>query len=347
MKFIFSLLLCLAVSAPAMASVTISSPYNGETVSSPFTLSANAGWCSGQWISSIGYSLDSSTHTTLWHNNKINTSVSASGGTHTIHVKSWGHAGSVCVADVKVTVTTVSSNSVSSGSTSSGPWKPSNAVSVSAIQMLSNWRADHDGATGSGWASGTTGLVGSPSRGGAGTRAFVTKFGNHAGERYSASFNDDAYSKNFIWDGWVYLGDSAKYLANLELDLNQTVPSGNTVIYGFQCDGYSSTWDVSANTGSTTSPHGAWIHTGAYCNPRAWARNTWHHVQIRYSRDDGGNVTYYSVYLDGKRQDINRKVFSAYKLGWGKTLLTNFQVDGLGTGGTIYAYLSSLTVYRW
>src|SRR6185437_11998197 len=190
MKFILSLLLCLAVAAPAMASVTISSPYNGETVSSPFTLSANAGWCSGQWISSIGYSIDNSTKTTLWHNNKINTSVSASGGTHTIHVKSWGHAGSVCVADVKVTVTTVSSNSVSSGSTSSGPWKPSNAVSVSAIQMLSNWRADHDGATGSGWASGTTGLVGSPTRGGAGTRAFVTKFGNHAGERYSASFND-------------------------------------------------------------------------------------------------------------------------------------------------------------
>jgi hypothetical protein len=40
-------------------------------------------------------------------------------------------------------------------------------------------------------------------------------------------------------------------------------------------------------------------------------------------------------------------VFSAYSLGWGKTLLTNFQVDGLGSGGTIYTYLSTLKVYRW
>jgi hypothetical protein len=223
---------------------------------------------------------------------------------------------------------------------------PSNAVSVGAIQMLSNWRADHDTGTGSGWASGATGLVASPSRNG-GTRAFVTNFGNHGGERYSSSFDDDANAKNFVYDAWIYLGDSAKYLANLELDLNQTVPSGNTVIYGFQCDGYSNTWDYSVNTGTPSHPQGAWKHTGAYCNPRDWKRNAWHHVQVRYSRDDGGNVTYYTVWLDGKRQDINRKGFSAYALGWGKTLLTNFQVDGLGSGGTIYAYLSDLKVYRW
>lgn len=344
MKFLVSLLLCLSVAAPAMASVTISSPYNGESVTSPFNLSATAGWCSGQWISAIGYSIDNSTHTTLWHNNKIDTSVSASSGYHTVHVKSWGYNGSVCMSDVKVNVTTLSSNSISS---SSGPWIPSNATSVSGIQMLSNWRADHDTGTGSGWASGYTSLVGSPSRSSGGTRQFITKYGNHGGERYSSSFDDDSSSKNFVYDAWIYLGNSASNLANLELDLNQTVSSGNTVIFGFQCDGYYNTWDYSANTGSASSPHGTWKHSGAYCNPRAWTRNTWHHVQVRYSRDDGGNVTYYSVYFDGKRSDINKKVFSAYSLGWGKTLLTNFQVDGLGSGGTIYTYLSTLKVYRW
>jgi hypothetical protein len=34
-------------------------------------------------------------------------------------------------------------------------------------------------------------------------------------------------------------------------------------------------------------------------------------------------------------------------LGWASTLLTNFQIDGLGSGGSTIAYLDNLTVYRW
>jgi hypothetical protein len=32
--------------------------------------------------------------------------------------------------------------------------------------------------------------------------------------------------------------------------------------------------------------------------------------------------------------------------GWGPTMLTNFQVDGLGSGSNT-VYLDDLTVYRW
>jgi hypothetical protein len=72
----------------------------------------------------------------------------------------------------------------------------------------------------------------------------------------------------------------------------------------------------------------------------------WHHVQISYSRNDAGMVTYKSVWLDGKEQVINATVLGARAMGWGPVLLANFQVDGRGTGtGTIY--LNDLTVYRW
>jgi hypothetical protein len=119
------------------------------------------------------------------------------------------------------------------------------------------------------------------------------------------------------------------------------------VIFGFQCDGYSNTWDYTKNAGTPQSYKDVWLHSTASCNPRNWAVNTWHHVQIQFSRDQYGNVTYQAVWLDGAKQTLNVTVPSAFALGWGSTLLTNFQVDGLGTSGSSTVYLDQLTIYRW
>jgi len=131
--------------------------------------------------------------------------------------------------------------------------------------------------------------------------------------------------------------------------MNQVMSNGQTVIYGVQCDGWSGTWDYTVNSGTPTQPKGGWVHVKtAPCNPRKWTTNVWHHVQIEYSRDDAGNVTYKSVWLDGVEQDINVTVPSAFALGWRLgTLLTNFQVDGLGTSGTVTVYADNMTIYRW
>lgn len=351
MKKLLSLIACLAIAVPALAAVTVSSPINGETVGSPFRLSANASWCSGQWIAAIGYSIDNSTSTTTWKNNAIDVNVSLGQGWHTIHVKSWGYQGSVCVTDVKVDVTGTTSTTTSATTTtvtsSGGPYIPSNATSNSALQTLSNWKGINDTGTGGGWTSGTMSMVGWPTQSGP-TRKFATTFGNAGGERYYVTYGDDAYATNFVYDGWVYVDNSASVIANLEMDLNQVMPNGQTVIYGFQCDGYTSTWDYTANSGTPTSPKDVWVHSHAYCNPRAWGRNRWHHVQISYSRDNYGYVTYHSVWLDGQQQAINAKVRSAFALGWGQVLLTNFQVDGLGSGpATATVYLDNLKIYRW
>jgi hypothetical protein len=123
--------------------------------------------------------------------------------------------------------------------------------------------------------------------------------------------------------------------------------NGQTVIFGVQCDGYSGTWDYTANEGTPENPSDVWLHSTASCNPRNWATNTWHHLQMSYSRDDAGNVTYDSVWLDGAQQSMNLTVPSAFALGWSSTLLTNFQVDGLGASGSTTVYLDNLAVYRW
>jgi hypothetical protein len=284
----------------------------------------------------MGYSLDDSSNTTVVNGAQVTTQVPAQTGTHTLNVKAWGNAGAACNTSVAVEVTDSSSpvNSL----------VPANATTVSSIQSLNNWQAKHDTAA-VGSSSGSMSVVSSPAMSGS-ARQFVTSFSGSGDELYNVNFGNDTAATNFFYDAWVYLTSSAANVANLEMDVNQVMPNGQTVLFGFQCDGYSSTWDYTKNAGTPTSPVDTWVHSGAACNVRSWSQNAWHHVQVSYSRDDSGNVTYNSVWLDGVQSDINATAPSAFALGWGPMLVTNFQVDGLGSG-TNTIYLDQLTVSRW
>jgi hypothetical protein len=322
--------------APAFANVTVSTPTNGAVVTSPFRLSAAASPCSAQAISAMGYSLDNSTNTVVFNGASIGANVTAAMGAHILHVKSWGALGGSCVVDVSISVASSAAAAV-----------PANAVVVSGIHTLKTWQAAYDSATGSGSAAGTMSLLGSPSVSGT-AREFLTTYTNYGGERYSALFGTDSSATNFLFDTRIYVAGPSNSIANVEMDLNQVMPNGQTVIFGFQCDGWSGTWDYTMNAGTPQKPVDQWMHTTASCNPRKWTTNTWHHVQISYSRDSAGNVTYKSVCFDGVQQDINATALSAFALGWGPALLTNFQVDGsTSTAGSAIVYLDNLTVYRW
>jgi FlaG/FlaF family flagellin (archaellin) len=122
----------LTLAAPALASVTVNSPATGSDVSSPFKLEATASTCSSQGVSSMGYSLDSSSDTTVVDGTEVNATVAAGAGSHTIHVKAWGDKGSSCVEDVTVTVGTAATST---------SLVPSDAKSVSSIQAMGNWKA--------------------------------------------------------------------------------------------------------------------------------------------------------------------------------------------------------------
>ncbi|HEX3985461.1 MAG TPA: hypothetical protein VHX13_02530 [Acidobacteriaceae bacterium] len=317
---------------PAMAGVTISSPGNGADVQTPFTLSATAVECSAHPVTAIGYSLDNSSDTTIIHDQDVEVNVAAPIGSHVLHVKAWAK-GEVCVTDVAIHVTPSTS------------LFPADAVSVSNIETLSTWELQHDPAT-DGGSNGVMDLVSTPVHTGT-ARKFVTQFTNGGGQLYHVSFGDDTEATNFLYDAWVYFDGSVSHVANLEMDMNQVMENGQTVIFGFQCDGYSGTWDYSENAGTPEKPSGRWVHAKAACNVRNWGINEWHHVQISYSRNDAGMATYKAVWLDGKEQVINGTVLAARSLGWGPVLLTNLQVDGLGASGTATVYLNDLTVYRW
>lgn len=327
-------------SVPALAGVKVSSPNNETEVSSPFTLSADATTCSSQNVDAMGYSFDSSSDTTVYRKQSIEDTIAGPAGTHTLHVKAWGDHGSTCVADVKITV------KGGAASDSGDSNIPSDAVTVSNIEVLSGWKAQHDDG-GPGSSSGWTTVVSSPSHSG-NSREFATQYSNGGDERYSVPFADDVDAKNFFYDGWVYFTDSSTHLGNLEMDINQTMANGKTVLIGVQCDGYAGEWAYTVNQGTAQNPKPHWVSkSGTSCNPRNWSTHAWHHVQASISRDDSGYITYHSVWLDGAESKLDATVFGAADLGWGDVITTQFQVDGLGSGGQTKVYLSDLSISRW
>lgn len=331
----------LALTVPAFAGVTVNSPSNDTTVSSPFTLSAYATSCGSESVVSMGYSFDSSSNAAVVYAQSIDKSVSSSTGTHILHVKAWAPGGIVCVKDVTINVT----SSITASTTSTTTSVPSYANTVTDLQVL-NWSAAHDsGASGS--ASGYTDLVSSPSLYGT-TRRTITSFTNNGAERYSSTFSDNTSAENFFYDGWVYLTSSSSMLANLEFDINQVMSNGETVLTGIQCDGWSGTWAYTANEGSASSPKPHWVKaSGTACNPQKWSTYKWHHIQFSLSRDNSGYVTYHSVWLDGVQTNLNAKVFGGANLGWGKINNTQFQVDGYGSSGHVTAYFDHLKISSW
>ena len=326
--------LLIGASLPGFAALTVNTPVNGGTVSSPFTLYAVAASCSNQPVTAMGYSFDNSTSTATFAGTQIDGPVSAAAGGHTLHVKAWGDAGAVCVTDVAITV----------GAGAAGV--PANAQSNSNLQAVSVWGLLHDLGT-PGTAIGGTSLTSSPSRSGV-ARGFLTDYTYYGGERYTLWFGDDTVAQNFLYDAWIYISGSNAGIASLEMDINQTIPTGNTVIYGFQCDGWSGTWDYTANTGTLAAPRDQWVHSAQPCNVKSWGVNQWHHVQVQYSRDTVGYVYYNYVVLDGKEQYLGVRVSSVFALGWGPALITNFQVDGGTAGsGSSNVFLDDLVIYRW
>jgi hypothetical protein len=336
---VFSVVLSFSVSVavPAMAGVTIGMPSNHAQVSSPFKLSAWAPNCASQNVSAIGYSFDSSSDTTVVKGQSIDWNIDSSSGHHTLHVKAWGDNGSSCVADVDI--------DVGSGG-SGGSIIPSNATSVSHLDAMSGWQAEHDNG-GPGSSSGWMKVVSSPSVSGS-AREFETQFSSGGDERYSLSFSDDINATNFFYDAWVYVTSSSSNIGNLEFDVNQTMPDGKTVMIGVQCDGYSKHWAYTVNTGSDSNPAPRWVtKSGTYCDPRDWSQYTWHHVQAYVSHDDSGWITYHSVWLDGTEFPMNETVFGKFDLGWGPQINTQFQVDGVGSSGHSTAYVANLNISRW
>jgi hypothetical protein len=223
-------------------------------------------------------------------------------------------------------------------------WIPDFAISSPGLETSIAWLWEHDGDTNGGsngmssypiYPDGHNGLPG---------RQFVTWYSGNGGERYHLSFGRDAKATHFVYEANVYLVDPVQ-IANVEMDMNQVLADGRTVIFGTQCSAHSKSWEYTYVNRTGTHWHASNIH----CNPHEWGAKKWHKVQIAFHRDEDGNVTYDWVGFDGVYTSFQgATVPSAEALHWTPgELLLNFQIDGARNSGVMDAYLNNLAIYRW
>ncbi|MHB8301857.1 MAG: hypothetical protein ACYDC6_03320 [Acidobacteriaceae bacterium] len=318
--------------------ITVASPIPGSNDPSTVWIRAHNVGCNGLAPTFFGYSMDNSGYTARGVTSyDIDTTTPLGGGTHTAHFKSWTQAGLCPVVD---STFTVGGGSAPTGG--SGGYVPSNAAVSAGLENSGNWEYNHDGTT-SGWSSGSTVSPAYTPSGDVGREFYVT-YSNYGGEIYHLSFGNDPYATHFVYDAYVYVQDPEN-VQNIEMDMNQVMSNGATVIYGAQCATASHSWEFTTMWGN--NPH--WNPSNIPCNPGSWSANTWHHVQIASHRDNSGVVTYDWVNLDGMQKYFsNATGGSAANLGWAHgDLLINFQLDGRQGSGSITAFAHQINIYRW
>lgn len=338
----------MMLSQPALASdVTVASPVTGTSVSSPVWVRAHNVGCKGLPPLSFGYSIDNSSAITLGVTpfDIDVTRQAISGGTHTVHFKSWTSNGACPVVNTTFSVgdssTPATPTSPSTPDTPVGSI-PGNAIASANLDSASNWAYSHDGGTPGASRGSTVYPANTPLYDDA--REFYMTYSSHGGEIYHLSFGRDASATHFVYDTYVYLVDPSQ-VQNLEMDMNQVMADGRTVIFGTQCSSISNTWEY-----TTVSGGAHWHRSNIACNPKNWSANAWHHVQIASHRNGDGVVTYDWVNLDGTHSEFQgASGLSAEKLGWPKgDMLVNFQLDGSNAGsGSITAFIHKMTIFRW
>jgi hypothetical protein len=327
---------------PAWASdITVASPLNGSRVSSPVLIRAHNVGCEGVPPSAFGYSIDNATALvrgeTAYDIDVTKQAIAA--GTHIVHFKSWTSRGACPVVNTQFTVGAGSPPPPSSSPSYS---IPANAVSSGDLDGKGPWGQTHDGGTpgssrGSSVYPATTPLYDD-------ARKFYMTYSDRGGERWNLSVGKSATATHFVLDTYVFFPNPSEVL-NLELDINQVMANGETVILGTQCSGVTGTWE----SGYTSGKYDHWWSSSIKCNPAKWTANAWHHVQIGMHRDSNGVVTHDWVNLDGTQHAWGYTHESAHFLGWAPGVIdVQYQIEGSSKGsGSVTSYIHKLTIYRW
>jgi hypothetical protein len=329
--------LVVGAAPPLSPDITVTSPVSGSAVTSPASVRAHNSGCGGLTPVSFGYTIDNGSAFTLgvtaYDINTIDQTMSA--GIHTILFKSWNRIG---ICPVVATTFTVGAPVAPAHTI------PTNATSSGDLDGKANWEWNHDPGTPGSSRGSSLYPVSSQSVDGSARELYFT-YSDNGGEIYHLTFANDATATHFVYDTYIYLVDPSQ-IQNIEMDMNQVMSDGRTVIFGTQCASGSGTFEFTTITDGGTH----WHPSNIPCHPKAWTANTWHHVQIATHRDDNGVVTYDWIHLDGTYTDFKgASGASAENLGWPfGDLLLNFQLDGAGAGDApVTVYIDKITIDRW
>lgn len=316
----------LVFTAAAFAGVSVSSPTAGSTVGSPIHVVASA--TSSYSITAMAIYLDNNLAYKVSASN-LDTSVSASAGSHYIVVQSWDSKGTVQKQGLTVTVSSSSTTSV-----------PSSAKVYANIDQMTGWSSCNScagpGGNGATVPYSMTQFQASPSLDGKSAQFWLGGSSPYSAALWWKQLGANSAVSNFVYDLYFYVKNPAASQA-LEFDMNQS-GWGKKWIFGTQCD-YKDhkDWDV-----WDTANH-VWVKTGIACTPpQAY---TWNHLVLEFQRTSTGMAKFIALTLNGKKSYISRSYWP--KGSSVQELNVAFQMDGNGSGTNYSVWLDKVNMSAW
>ncbi|HYE25353.1 MAG TPA: hypothetical protein VEG32_09165 [Clostridia bacterium] len=322
--------LALAVAASAQAgTVTVSTPYNGQSVGSPIHVVASGS--SSSAMAAMQVYLDSVLVKNV-SGSRVDTYVSAARGTRKLTVKGWDQSGASFSKVLYVNVTT---SSTSSGSTS----VPSTARTYGNIDQMTGWQWCTVCA--GQWGSGPSAQfsmqqwISSPSLDGKAVKFNIGGSTPYANALWWKQLGANSSVRRFVYDLYFYMKDPGASQA-LEFDVNQSL-NGKKFIFGTECN------LVNTKTWRVWNAHEGWKSTGIPCaRPVAYK---WNHLVWEFERTTGGQVKFIAVTLNGKKSYVNRAYWP--QNSGASELNVAFQMDGNYRMADYSTWLDKITLKAW
>ncbi len=312
---------------PSGSGVNVTTPADGSTVGAPIHVVASAS--AANPISAMRIYLDNAAMFTV-NSSQLDTTVSASSGSHLLVVQAWDTTGAVYKQSRNVTV---------GSSAPTGSPVPSGAIVQSNIQQMAGWQncTVCAGAGGNGPSAnfGTLQGVSSPSLSGASMQFSIGGSTPYSDVLWWKQLGGSNGITHFQYDLDFYLTNPGAAQA-LEFDVNQ---SNGTYkfIFGTQCDiKRDGAWDV-----WDTANH-AWVNTGVPCSaPSAYQ---WHHLTWELYRDDS-QAHFVALTLDGVKHYVNMAFW--VQPSSVSEINVAFQMDGDYAQHPYDAWLDNVTLRYW
>jgi hypothetical protein len=313
--------------------VSVVSPSNGATVSSPANYVATATTSCAKGVSAMGVYVNNQLVNTT-QGAKLNTQIPLSAGAQNTVVEEWDGCGGAATTPIEVTVggKTLSNLQATGGWNQWGELPPADNICSAPCPGVTWAMTQHEKAV-SLSGNGTQFNLG-------GTTPYAdVLFSNPVlGQGTTENIADTGHTllptlHNFTYDAYVYVTNES-ITQSLEFDVN-TYMNTLGMEWGTQCNHLGDgDWDIWNNVNAT------WFSTGAPCN---LINKAWNHVTLQVQRESNNDLLYQTITMNGVIYNINQTVapFSVPSSWWGMTL--NFQMDGNYNQSPNTTYLDNFT----
>jgi hypothetical protein len=329
----------ITVNGGGSSGVSVSSPANNSTVSSPVNFKATATTSCSKGVSSMGIYTAPGVLAYTVNGASMNYNLPLAAGKYNTVVEEWDACGGAATTPVTITVGSGGGGGSSfSNLQHSGGWA---GYGQRAPTFVNCSPSPCDNITFS-----MTQNIKSPSMSGEATQMYLAGsqgygdgfWNNHLiGDGSSQGMPDSNHTlvptlHNFTYDVYFW-GSNLGLSQAVEFDINQFV-NNQGFIWGHECRiAGGNEWDVWDNLNQR------WVPTGVSCYPNS---NSWNHVTIQVQRTSSNQLLYQSITLNGKTSTLNQYYNPGSAVGWyGVTI--NYQEDGNSSQSPYSVYLDELT----